>query len=52
MHTNVKKTKRLKEIDDRDDGLSDTFNSLVSKDQISEDLEEFIKIFSEITKLT
>ena len=51
MQDNVKKAKRLKEIDDRDDGPSDTFNSMISEDQISgEDLDDFIRNFSEITE--
>ena len=31
MQANEKKGKRLKETDDRDDGPSDTFNSMLSK---------------------
>ena len=49
---NVKKARRLKEMDDRDDDPSDTFNSMVSEDPISDDdLDGFIKNFSEMTEL-
>ena len=34
MQANVKKARRLKKIDDRDDDPSDTFNPMVSKDPI------------------
>ena len=49
---NAKKARRLKVMDDRDDDPSDTFNSMVSEDPISDDdLEGFIRNFSEMTKL-
>ena len=49
---NVKKAKRHKDIDDRDNGPPDTFNFMVSKDPISDkDLDDFIRNFSEMTKL-
>ena len=52
MHANVKKARRLKEMDDSDDGPSDTFNSMVSEDPISDDnLDGFIRNFSEMTEL-
>ena len=39
-------------MDDRDDDASDTFNSMVSEDPISEDdLDEFIRNFSDMTEL-
>ena len=47
-----KEEKMLKEIDDRDDDPSDTFNSMVGEDPISDDdLDNFIRNFSEITEL-
>ena len=53
MQANAKKARRLKEIDDRDDDQSDTFNSMVSEDLITDDdLDGFIRNFSEITELT
>ena len=52
MQANVKKTKRFKEIDDRDDGPSDTFNSVVNEDSNSgEELDDFIRYFCAMTKL-
>ena len=52
MQANVKKAKRLIEIDDRDNGPSDTFNSMVCEDPISDDdLDDFIWICSEMTEL-
>ena len=52
MQTNVKKGKKLKEIDNRDDHPTDTFKSMVSEDPIcDEDLGDFTKIFSEMTEL-
>ena len=52
MQANAKKARRLKEMDDRDDDPSDTFNSMVSEDIISDDdLDEFIRNFSDITEL-
>ena len=52
MQANAKKARRLKEMDDRDDDPSDTFNSMVSKDIISDDdLDEFIRNFSDMTEL-
>ena len=39
-------------MDDRDDDLSDTFNSMVNEDPISDnDLDGFIRNFSEMTKI-
>ena len=47
MQANVKKTKRLKETDDRDDDLSETLNCIVSEDPIfDDDLDDFIRNFS------
>ena len=37
MQTNARKAKRFKEIDHRHDDPSDTFNSMVSEDPISDD---------------
>ena len=52
MQANAKKARRLKEMDDRDDDPSDTFNSMVSEDIISDDdLDEFIRNFSDMTEL-
>ena len=51
MQANAKKVRRLKEMDDRDDDPSDTFNSMVSEDIISDDLDEFIRNFSDMTEL-
>ena len=52
MQANAKKARRLKEMDDRDDDPSDTFNSMVSEDPISDDdLDGFITNFSEMTEL-
>ena len=52
MQANVKKVKRHKEIYDRDDDPSDTFNSIVSEDPISyDDLDGFIRNFSKMTEL-
>ena len=49
MQANVKKVMILKQIDDRDDGSSDTFNSVASMNPISvEDLGDFIRNFSEM----
>ena len=49
MQANTKKEKRLKEMDDRDDDPSDTFNSMVSEDPISDhDLDGFFRNFSEM----
>ena len=46
-----KNPRRLKEMDDRDDDPSDTFNSMVSEDIISDDdLDGFIRNFSEMTE--
>ena len=51
MQANVKKAKRLKKIDDRDNDPSDTFNCMVSEDSISDDdLDDFVRNFSEMTK--
>ena len=39
-------------MDDRDDNPSDTFNSMMSEDQISDDdLDGFIRNFSDMTEL-
>ena len=52
MQANAKKARRLKEMDDRDDDPSDTFNSMVSEDIISDDdLDDFISNFSDMTEL-
>ena len=52
MQANAKKARRFKEMDDRDDDPSDTFNSMVSEDIISDDvLDEFIRSFSDMTEL-
>ena len=52
MQANAKKARRLEEMDDRDDDPSDTFNSMVSEDIISDDdLDEFIRNFSDMTEL-
>ena len=52
MQANAKKARRLKVMDDRDDNPSDTFNSMMSEDPISDDdLDEFIRNFSDMTKL-
>ena len=52
MQANAKKVRRLKEMDDRDDDPSDTFNSMVSEDPMSDDdLDEFIRNFSDMTEL-
>ena len=46
MQANTKKARRLKEMDDRDDDPSDTFNSMESEEPISyDDLDGFIRIF-------
>ena len=50
MHANAKKARRLKEMDDRDDDPSDSLNSMVSEDPISDDdLDEFMRNFSDMT---
>ena len=50
MKTNVKKAKMPKEINNSDDMLSNTFNSIACKDPISDEgLNDFIRICSEIT---
>ena len=52
MQANEKKARRLKEMDDRDNDPSDTFNSMVGEDPISgDDLDGFIRNFSEMTEL-
>ena len=52
MQANAKKARRLKEMDGRDDDPSDTFNSMLSEDPISDDdLDGFIRNFSEVTEL-
>ena len=52
IQANARKARRLKKMDDRDNDLPDTFNSLVSEDQISDDdLDGFIRNFSEMTEL-
>ena len=51
LQSNTKKARRVKEMDDRDDDSSDTFNSMVSKDPISDDnLGGFIRNFSKMTE--
>ena len=53
MHVNAKKTRRLNEMDGRDDDPSDTLNSMVSEDPISDDdLDSLIRNFSEMTELS
>ena len=48
----LRKAEGLKEMDDRDDDPSDTFNSMVSEDPISDDdLDRFIRNFSDMTEL-
>ena len=52
MQADAKKARRLKEMDDRDDDPSDTFDSMVSEDIISDDdLDDFIRNFSDMTEL-
>ena len=52
VQANAKKARRLKEMDDRDDDPSDTFNSTVSEDIISDDdLDGFFRNFSDVTEL-
>ena len=52
MQANAKKASRLKEMDDRGNDPSDTFNSMVSEDPIfDDDLNRFIRNFSEMTEL-
>ena len=52
MQANAKKARRLKEMDDKDDDPSDTFNSMVSEDIISDDdLDDFIRNFCDMTEL-
>ena len=52
MQANEKKASRLKEMDNRDDDPSDTFNSMVNEDPNSDDyLNRFIRNFSEMTEL-
>ena len=52
MQANVKKARRLKEMDDREDDPSDNLNSMVSEDPISDDdLDGVIRNFSEMTEL-
>ena len=52
MEANAKKARRFKEIDDRDDDPSNTFNSMVSEDPISDDdFDGLIRNFSEKTEL-
>ena len=52
MQANAKKVRRLKEMDDRDDDPSYTFNSMVSEDPISDnDLDGCIRNFSEMIEL-
>ena len=51
MQINSKKAKRLKEIDDRNGSPSDTFNSIVSEDQIcDEGPSAFIRKLSKMTE--
>ena len=52
MQANAKKDRRLREMDDRGDDPSDTFNSMVSEDPISDDdVDGFIINFSEMSEL-
>ena len=52
MQANTKKARRLKEMNDRDDNPSDTFNSMVTEDIISDGaLDGFIRNFSDMTEL-
>ena len=52
MQANTKKVRRLKEMNDRDDNPSDTFNSTVTEDIISDGaLDGFIRNFSDMTEL-
>ena len=52
MQVNAKKARRLKEIDYRDNDPSDTFNSMMSEDPISdEDHDGLIRNFSEMAEL-
>ena len=52
MQANAKTPRRLKEMDDRYNDPSDTFNSMVSEDPISDDdLDGFIRNFSDMTQL-
>ena len=50
MKANENKEKKLNEIYERDDDPSYAFNSIMSKDPIS-DLDDFVRNFSEMTKL-
>ena len=48
----MKKARKLKEMDNRNDDPSDFFNSMVSEDPFSDDdLDGFIRNFCEMTKL-
>ena len=52
MQANAKKARKLKEMDDRDDDPSDTLNSMMSENPISDDdLYGFIRNFSKMTEL-
>ena len=52
MQASAKKARRLKQMDHRDGDPSDTLNSMVSEDPISnDDLYGFIRHFSEMTEL-
>ena len=52
MQANTKKASRLKEMNDRDDNPSDTFNSMVTENIISDGgLDGFIRNFSDMTEL-
>ena len=52
MQASAKKARRLKEMDDSDDDPSDTFNSMMSEDPISDDdLDGFIRNVSDMTEL-
>ena len=52
MQANAKKARRLKEMDDRDDDPSNTFNFMLSEYPISDDdLDGFIRNFSKMTEL-
>ena len=52
MQASAKKARQLKDMNDRDDDPSDTFNSILKEDQISDDdLDGFIRNFSEMIEL-
>ena len=52
LKVNAKKAKGLEETDDRDHVKNDIFNCIVNEDPIFyENLDTFIRIFSELTEL-